>query len=185
MCFLFSKNTFKDGQCTIKSSWTKEVALIVGVFLFLWEFVLPCSTMSIAYLKIIKTLHQKGKSVRPTTGNDGDNNGTNLGRESNQVKNSIKARKNVIYTFFSLFIIYVICWAPNQITFSAVSTWAGPLDTTGTWFHFTVIWAFLNTFSNTFVFVFRHKQFQNGLKQLLRCRLTEVQQEETVITDTN
>ncbi len=173
------KNTVEDGVCTVKSTWTKQVALIVGVFLFHWEFVLPCCIMTVAYLKIIKTLTKKELVVHPE--NTGEQTNGQRRETSEQAKNSIKARKNVVYTFFSLFVVYVICWAPNQITFLQFNL-GGPLDTTGTWFHFTVIWAFFNTFSNTFVFVFRHKQFQNGLKKLLRCSWTETQTEETVMT---
>lgn len=77
-------------------------------------------------------------------------------------------RRNVTVTLFIMFLVYVICWTPNQFTFLQFNL-GGPLDFNGVWYHFTVFMAFLNTCINPFIYALKHKQFQKGLKEIFRC----------------
>ena len=78
-----------------------------------------------------------------------------------------RRRRNITVTLFLLFIVYVLCWTPNQLTFLQFNI-GGPLDFNGIWYHFTVVAAFLNTTVNPFIYALKHSQFQAGLKVLMR-----------------
>ena len=163
----FRKTTTSDGLCITTSVWNRILGQFFGVFLFIWEFLIPCAIMTFAYAVIIKTLLEQQRRVANVAVVGADNNAVNA--KSTEDERRDKARRNVTYTVFTLFLVYICCWTPNQITFLQFNL-GGPLDFTGAWYHFTIFIAFCNSFTNTIVYLVRNKQFQNGLKNFVLCR---------------
>ncbi|XP_041483230.1 galanin receptor type 1-like [Lytechinus variegatus] len=167
-----------DGSCIFQSSWGKVHGIVVGVVLFCWEYFFPCLFMSFAYVTILRTLRIKERQVHAQVGapDQGggpkqDTNGNPKGPNNKNNATSKQAqarRKNVTVTLFILFIVYFVCWSPNQFTFLQFNL-GGPLNFDGIWYHFTVVAAFCNTCINPFIYALKHRQFQEGLKSLF-CR---------------
>lgn len=168
-----------DGSCIFKSSWTKVHGIVVGVVLFCWEYFFPCLIMSYAYVTILRTLRIKERLVHaqvgapdqggePKTDANGNAKGNTVNKNNASSKQAQARRKNVTVTLFILFIVYFVCWTPNQFTFLQFNL-GGPLNFDGIWYHFTVVAAFCNTCINPFIYALKHRQFQAGMKSLF-CR---------------
>ncbi|XP_071483074.1 galanin receptor type 1-like [Diadema antillarum] len=161
-----------DGQCSFQATWKNAHGIAAGVILFFWEYFIPCLIMSYAYITILRTLRFKERIVHAQVGAPDQGGGPKAeGGSNNQVSTSTKKaqarRKNVTVTLFILFIVYFVCWTPNQFTFLQFNL-GGPLNFNGIWYHFTVVAAFCNTCINPFIYALKHKQFQEGLKTLCR-----------------
>ncbi|XP_071798350.1 allatostatin-A receptor-like isoform X2 [Asterias amurensis] len=155
-----------SGTCQTVPSWDAYGQAIFGVLLYLWELVTPICTMGICYLFIVKTLREKERAVRRSKSVTVKPEG----RFGSVVKPTRQnSRKGITMTLLILFIIYVICWTPNQTTFVQFNL-GGPLDFNGGWYLFTVILAFLNCCVNPFVYAFRLRQFRVRVKGILQCR---------------
>ncbi|KAJ8030451.1 Alpha-1A adrenergic receptor [Holothuria leucospilota] len=187
-------------SCRFQSSWSFAVAgAISGVTLFLWEYFIPVIIMLVAYISILRTLKRKETQIQSfgqsantqstsqppapnndDTGNrssgirfkvDNGNQATADRQPPKSKSSSAQARRrNVTITLFIMFIMYFICWTPNQLTFLRFNL-GGPLDFNGFWYHFTVFMAFVNTCINPFIYALKHKQFQKGIKDFLGCAL--------------
>ena len=167
-----------DHSCTIQSTWTFISGCIVGTILFCWEYFFPCLIMSSAYIKILLTLHNKAKALNVST----DQNPSTASTADHQRRSMAhKRRRNITVTLFLLFIMYFLCWTPNQFTFLQFNM-GGRLDFDGAWYHFTVVAAFLNTALNPFIYALKHSQFQKGLKTL--CKHGKVGPSEETVTRT-
>lgn len=156
--------TVSDGDCSFQPSWTSLAGTAAGVVLFIWEYFMPCLIMSYAYTTIVRTLQKKERALTASHSQQSEASSARGPSKGPQAR-----RRNVTVTLFTVFIVYVLCWTPNQFTFLQFNL-GGPLDFDGPWYLFTVIAAFLNSCSNPFVYALMHKQFQAGLKLLIRCR---------------
>ncbi|XP_072048423.1 galanin receptor type 1-like [Amphiura filiformis] len=154
-----------SGSCIFQSSWTFTAGCISGVILFCWEYFFPCLIMSSAYIKILLTLNSKEKALKVSHEHGSSSNGAAEHHHRKTIAH--KRRRNITITLFLLFIIYILCWTPNQFTFLQFNI-GGPLDFNGAWYHFTVVAAFLNTTLNPFIYALKHSQFQQGLKALCK-----------------
>ncbi len=164
------KLTVLAGECRVKDNWSSVKGALVGTSLFIWEYLMPCMIMTWAYVMIIEKLRNNSVQTGIIQDNAHDNAGnvTTARNFPHQVKH-----KNITITVFILVIVYIICWTPNQITFLQFNL-GGPLDFRGGWYHFTVLLAFCNTFSNTFVYVLKQKHFQRVVKNVIMCRHLDV-----------
>ncbi|KAJ8039332.1 Cholecystokinin receptor [Holothuria leucospilota] len=182
-------------SCRFQSSWSFAVAgTISGVTLFLWEYFIPVIIMLVAYISILRTLKRKETQIQsfgqsantqstsqpPAQNNDESGNRSSgirfivdFGNQSKVDRQPPKSksssaqarRRNVTIALF-MFIMYFICWTPNQLTFLRFNL-GGSLDFNGGWYHFTVFMAFMNTCINPFIYALKHKQFQRGMKAFL------------------
>lgn len=157
------------GECTDQPSWTSLKAGATGVFIFTWEYFLPCIIMVVSYVAIWRKLSKQAHVVGPTPSGPGSLNTTN--KPSTKRRNN-RAR-NVTITLFALFVVYLLCWTPNQFTFLAFNL-GMPLDFDGAWYYFTVFAAFCNSCTNPLILTLKHQQFREGLKEILRCRCNRV-----------
>ena len=162
----FKKSSTDDGLCVVQSTWTPVVGSVSGVFLFFWEFLIPCIIMIWAYIEIVKELRKQDNKVHDIAAAAAE-----LHAPNRVVRPVIRRhnRKSMTLTVFTLFIVYIICWTPNQITFLQFNL-GGPLYFDGGWYHFTVFIAFCNSFSNAIVYMLWNNQFQLGVKDLCLCR---------------
>ncbi len=154
-----------SGTCKTVPSWDAYGQAIFGVLLYLWELVTPVCTMGICYIFIVKTLREKEKTMKRSKSVTVKPEG----RFGSVVKPTRhNSRKGITMTLLILFIIYVICWTPNQTTFVQFNL-GGPLDFNGGWYLFTVILAFVNCCVNPFVYAFRLRQFRARVLLILQC----------------
>ena len=166
----FKKSSTDDGLCVVKSSWALVMGSVSGVFLFFWEFLIPCMIMTWAYIEIVKELSKQENKVHDITTAAAEHHPCE--NIPNRVVRPVirrPKRKRMTLTVFTLFIVYIICWTPNQITYLQFNL-GGPLYFDGGWYHFTVFIAFCNSFSNTIVYMLWNNQFQLGVKDLCLCR---------------
>lgn len=83
-------------------------------------------------------------------------------------------RRNVTVTLLAVFIMYVVCWMPNHLTFLQFGL-GGPLNLSGAWYYITLILAYLNMSINPFIYALKYKLFREGFKRLFcdRCYSTQ------------
>ncbi|XP_072033160.1 compound eye opsin BCRH2-like [Amphiura filiformis] len=168
----------ENGECTIQEeSLTRKFQATIGVFTFLWEYFIPVSWMTCAFVAITLKLRKQGRklmtaertSVDHSTVEDNDT--LNAPDTSTDTANAAKRlqRVNVTKTLFMVYIIYVICWSPNQIGFLQFNL-GGSYDFQGAYHSFSVILAMCNTSINPFIYAMQYKQYRAALKSLLRCQ---------------
>ncbi|XP_022095163.1 galanin receptor type 2-like [Acanthaster planci] len=162
--FPIFQRTIINGECAFQPTWTAAAGTAAGVSLFVWEYFLPCVIMSYAYVTIVRTLKRKEKAMSSQNQTVATVSGIR-----GPSKASYARRRNVTVTLFTVFIVYVVCWTPNQFTFLQFNL-GGSVNFDGAWYLFTVVAAFINSCSNPFVYALMHRQFQAGLKLILRCR---------------
>nr|XP_054771022.1 octopamine receptor Oamb-like [Lytechinus pictus] len=76
-----------------------------------------------------------------------------------------KVRHNVTFTLLAVFIMYVVCWLPNHLTFLQHG-FEGPLDYGGIWFNVSLVLAYLNMSINPLIYALKYKLFREGFKRL-------------------
>ena len=77
-------------------------------------------------------------------------------------------RRNVTITLLSVFVMYVICWMPNHLTFLQFGL-GGPLNLSGAWYYITLVLAYLNMSINPFIYALKYNMFKQGFRRLF-CR---------------
>lgn len=84
-------------------------------------------------------------------------------------------RRNITITLLIVYVTYLVCWTPNQVTFFFYNVFGVPRNYLGSSLHlYTTILATFNICVNPFVYAFRYKAFKQGLKETLsRCICTK------------
>ena len=123
--------------------------VIVGVLTFFWDFFIPLCIMAFSFTRIMVRFY---KMKKPSTGDDGE-----LQRKMR--------RKNVTKTLATVFVLYFVCWTPEQITFLQFNL-GGQLDFGGAWHTIALILATSNSAVNPFVYALRFKQYKEELRSL-------------------
>ncbi len=142
----------KKGTCAFVVS-DKEKA-ILGVLTVTWDYIIPASIMTFAFIRIAIRLNElQNPELLPTVAN------------SNEVKEKILRRKNITKTLFFVFALYIICWSPEQISYLQF-TLGGQLEFGGVWHTIALILATSNSAVNPFVYALRFKQYKEGVKSL-------------------
>lgn len=172
--------TYEDNVCKQRQSWDHSDQVIVGACIFVWEYLLPVSTMGYMYFVIANTLRKRksevgvslnraNASLCPAQASPDNRVTTNAGQSTNLPPRGTKSSRNTTSTLFILFAVYVLCWTPNQVTFLAYNL-GGDVQVSSKWYQATVIVAFLNTCINPCIYCMRLKKFQMGVKLLLTCK---------------
>ncbi|XP_041486019.1 cholecystokinin receptor-like [Lytechinus variegatus] len=77
-------------------------------------------------------------------------------------------RRNITITLLIVFVTYLVCWTPNQVTFFVYNVFGVPQNYLGSSLHlYTTILATFNICVNPFVYAFRYKAFKQGLSAAL------------------
>ena len=145
---------------------------IVGVFLFLWDYFIPCLIMGYCFSRISIALKEQDVKALSLKG------GVEVGTVSGKVSGSAKAvdekaamarSRNVTKTFLIVFLAFVLCWATNQILFLQRNL--GGYAHHGTpENHFANTMSILNSACNPFIYVFRYKQYRDTMMAVFCCR---------------
>ena len=129
-----------------------------GVAMFFFEFFLPFAICILCYIRIIWTLRHRvvplGIAVVSSSHQGSDVNQTTTG-----------VIINIHKTFGIVVLCAVLCNSCNQCLLLAYN-FGYPLDVSGWLYNSSVIAAFANCCVNPFIYVFKYKMFQNGLKKL-------------------
>ncbi|XP_041483430.1 alpha-2A adrenergic receptor-like [Lytechinus variegatus] len=76
-------------------------------------------------------------------------------------------RRNTTKVLLAMYIVYLVCWSPNQWTFLQYNL-GGYVDFSSAWYRFLVIMGNLNTCVNPFLFALRLKVYRNEARAMVR-----------------
>ncbi|PIK34888.1 putative galanin receptor type 1-like [Apostichopus japonicus] len=76
-------------------------------------------------------------------------------------------RRNATRSLFTVYLVYIICWSPNQWAFFQLSL-GGKLNFSGWFYQMSVVLAILNTCVNPFIYAFRHRRYKDKLLEMFR-----------------
>ncbi|KAJ8030469.1 Cholecystokinin receptor [Holothuria leucospilota] len=76
-------------------------------------------------------------------------------------------RRNVTKALLVVYLVYVICWSPNQWAFFQLNL-GGRLNYGNFFYKFSIVLAISNSCVNPFIYAFRHKAYRERLKELWR-----------------
>ncbi|XP_006822248.1 histamine H2 receptor-like [Saccoglossus kowalevskii] len=146
----------ETGLCILVKIWPSPAyRTFVGVANILIQYFLPLITMTCAYIHIYLVLKKRTSAASVPI--PGENASTS--RDGSMMR----ARKNVLRMLFLVFLAYAVCWTPNQFVFLAQNIGV-QIDFRSRFYHFTVVWGFLNTCINPFIYALKYRQFQKGVR---------------------
>ncbi|XP_072035826.1 adenosine receptor A3-like [Amphiura filiformis] len=143
------QHVVEQKRCDYVSPPIKE-QIILGVLVFLWDFFIPLCIMAFSFIRIILRFHNKTITESTT---------------DTEMQRKIMKRRYVTKTLFTVFVLFVVCWTPEQITFLHFNL-GGKLEFGGTWHTIALILATSNTAVNPIVYALRFEQYKEGLKSL-------------------
>ena len=139
--------------CNIHSFWPSVLfSSIFGVFLFTIEFIGPLIILTYCYGRIVWVLTRRMDSKLETI--------------STRADTFQLARKNTLKTFFMISICFVVCWSCEQ-GFYFMYNIGFNVDFNGTFYHISILMAFINCTINPFIYLIKNKDYQQALKQCL------------------
>ena len=143
------------GVCKIHSFWPSVLfSSIFGVFLFIIEFIGPLIILIYCYGRIVWVLTRRIDSKLETI--------------STRADTFQLARKNTLKTFFMISICFVICWSCEQ-EFYFMFNIGYNVDFNDTFYHVSILMAFINCTINPFIYLIKYKDYQQALKHCLNC----------------
>ncbi len=174
-----------EGKCGWHSP-SKIGSRIIGVYLFLWEFFIPCVIMGVCFARISIKLRKYDtskaslnesirKEMTTVSGscanarNDHQTKAVSTFKSDDSAKQtaleSSRSRK-VTKTFVFVFLAYVCCWSTNQILFlqynlGGYSHYGRPES------YFANGMAILNSTINPFIYVLHVKNYRKRIKELV------------------
>ncbi|XP_071497901.1 galanin receptor type 1-like [Diadema antillarum] len=154
------------GECGIQETWTSSAQAALGVCLIAYEFLMPCTIMGFSSVKIYRKLRKREMYLSKAT--------NFLMKKKNDSPPTpernlemVKANRNTTMVVIVIFIVYIICWSPNHITFLGFNL-GMHLNFSGVWYQTTVLLAFMNSCINPFIYAIRLRVFQRGLVHMFR-----------------
>ncbi|XP_003728645.1 galanin receptor type 2-like [Strongylocentrotus purpuratus] len=146
----------QDGTC-VTIFPTALFQKIIGVTLFLVEYVIPVIIMLTAHALTIHSLRQRASPV--TVGQE---------RQKHALK-LMKARHRVLQMLFIVVITFIICWTPDQFGFLVFNL--GVVDFTHLFsplYRAFVVLAFANSCLNPIIYASRNLRFRKALGDLFK-----------------
>nr|XP_054771408.1 5-hydroxytryptamine receptor 1F-like [Lytechinus pictus] len=121
----------------------------------------------------VKTLHVPGEmaasTIRPGSSTSSREPNRRLDQRNPIQDNAVGRiqRRNTTKVLFSVYIIFLICWSPNQWAFLQFNL-GGFLDFKSTFYRLTVVMGILNTCINPFIYALRLKIYQREFKSMIQ-----------------
>ena len=121
--FVVTRFTWLDGACVFLYTQTPDWK---GVFIFLWDFLIPCLVMGYCFTRISLRLFWQDKeahrlkdrpfkNVATISGNETDSEKNGTPKQPNaHTSNRFKRSREVTKTFIAFFVVYILCWVTNQ-----------------------------------------------------------------------
>ncbi|XP_072179172.1 galanin receptor type 2-like [Diadema setosum] len=144
----------KEGACIVQFP-SPTFQKVVGVALFLIEYVVPVIVMVFAHILTIRSLRVRTQNL--TSGTE-------------QQKHALKlltARRRVIRLLLIVIVTFVICWTPDQLGFLAFNV--GLVHYTHLYsplYRVFVVLAFANSCVNPIIYASRNPNFRRAVKDL-------------------
>jgi len=82
------------------------------------------------------------------------------------------AGRNAVATSLLICCGFIACWSPNQIN-TIVSYLGHTVDYTTWFYHCTVVLVFMNSCINPFIYAAKYREFQAGVRSLLRVQVDQ------------
>ena len=134
------------------STFTQRATGVVNCII---KFFLPLLIMLYTYGRILHVIHQK-VAPHPETGQQSGNQ-------------YLAARRNTVKMLVLVCACFILCWSWNQFFFLALNLGAS-LQLGGAFYQFSVVAVFFNSCINPFIYIFKYREFQRGLRKMLtRC----------------
>ena len=157
----------RDHRCHSMTFYYNEVwKKTAGVAAFFFEYLLLIALCLVCYACIIHTLRQKvapqATSTDPTA-----SRGTAVNARANATM-----IRNVHKTFGIVVLCSIVCNSCNHCLFLAFN-FGYSVDFSGTLYNISVIASFANCCVNPFVYAFKYKMFQQGLRRLFLRQTSE------------
>lgn len=133
------------GEC--QAYWPSGMLqLLLGLVIFILEYLLPLSIMTFAYVSIILMLRKRTKS-------------------KSKMSCFQQAKKNVTITLILVFFSYVICWTPTELTYLQYNL-GGSYNFDGALHKTVTILVLCNMCVNPFIYTFKYEQFKTQLRKV-------------------
>ncbi|XP_070581993.1 tachykinin-like peptides receptor 86C [Ptychodera flava] len=149
---------YSQGSCHLFVYPDSSIGIGLGVFNFFVSFFIPIVAMVWAYASIVQSLRKSAQEIQQRDRRD----------ESGRAGTLLQARNKVIRMLFLVLLAYVICWTPDSIMF-LISNVSNIVSYTADYFNCVVLLAFANSVLNPFIYVFKYKQFREGLIKKFCC----------------
>ena len=151
---------YAAGNTCVIMFTSESAQFVLGLSVFIVEFVLPITVMMLAQILTAVYLHRQ--SLQFQEGNSNND-------RSNANMNHIVARKRVIQMLFLVTTVFVFCWGPDQIFFLMLNL--SLLDISfiyGLLHRSLVVLAFTNSCANIFIYTIRYPQFRQAMCDMFR-----------------
>ncbi|XP_022088185.1 cholecystokinin receptor-like [Acanthaster planci] len=170
--------TVVDGVCKFQRI---SVSHFMGPLLICLQYFLPAGVMFFCYIHITVSLKRSAMRVIPAPApitkpqSDTDDRAPSkpsqcqaaAGLVANDPQNALyRARRNTFKTLVIVFVVFLVCWSPSQITFFMFNLGWFKLEFTSPLNVFSTTMVAANCCINPIIYSFQYNQFQRGVKQL-------------------
>ena len=149
-----SQTFYVDGHCTFNQYQTNG-RIIMGIWLFIWDFFMPCMIMTYCSTKICLVVISQKKQV--------DNLKTRFASRNSTVEVTDRAdarrSRSITITFIVVVLTFVVCWSTDQFTFLYQNI-SGFYDVNPSLTFFSHAMAQLNSAVNPIIYVLFMREYR-------------------------
>ncbi|XP_071490714.1 allatostatin-A receptor-like [Diadema antillarum] len=144
------------GKCIFHLPFPK-LQVAYGFFTFIIRLAIPTTIMIFTQVTIVRVLRREAFRFKS--------------QKSTQSTASFHdvARARVLQLLFLVVLVYIVCWAPDQIAFLSFNLGLVPRSHFASPLHrILVVLAFCNSCANPILYTFRHQQFRRAVKDFFK-----------------
>lgn len=151
-----------DGQCFPYSKWTApEAAVAYGLFVNIWEFVVPLASFAYCYGKILLVVRRQNRIV---AGNSADHETAPPNPLQLRARQS---QMNVMMTMLLVSTAFIVCWFPNVVWYF-LTLLNYQMPNSDLVYYASLLLIFLNVCLNPFIYVVKHNDVRKRMCARLR-----------------
>lgn len=163
----------ENGYCSALGIWPSTVVQqAVGIIHVFVLFFIPLMLLAYLYghmIYVIRRMARVGPAAAHAHAHKPESlqvpNAQAPARDSRSSRMS-RAQRNLMKTVALVTMSFIVCWSCNQFFF-LLSNSGYEMDFTSGFYHFSVIMVFLNCCINPFIYIFKYKEFQDGLQKVI------------------
>ena len=178
LVFALTQEFYHNGECVFRSNPPLGRALI-GIFLFIWDFFMPCMIMGFSSARICLVIIAQSKqdtkpkakiSKKPSLSSK-SNDALFVRKYSTAARN--RRTRSISVTFVVVVIAYITCWSTDQFLFLQRNL-GGHKFYRDAIYHFSNAMAMFNSAINPIIYVFCMKKYREIAKSLFWKRRREM-----------